>query len=265
MAVSVIEPIITVCPESARILSRPNYHREYRFDVPVAEEFADENGWTGFAFVFGPDGEALAVPGGYLFGHMCEYIRDAVNARAAFKIIADATGEPRDAGGTGGYVCSEWHGYLAYDHGNPLAEQAAQRIGSGLSDGCLDDADMSAQLRANGITGLIDAYKVPESLAESVMDALSDFGGCFECTSPDVHAAMRELGFAECADCPEWVATGGKPGELLCYDCAEYRGDCAGECMSVFVDTMRHGSHVITVEKADSACTGECRDGSDDE
>lgn len=262
MAVSVIEPIITVCAESARILSRPNYHREFHFDVNAAQEFADESGWTGFAFVFGVDGP-LSVPGRYLFGNVCEHIRDTVNAETAFKIMADAVGEPRDADGNGGYVVTEWHGYMAYDHGNPLAEQAAHRITTALGDGCLDTVEASDRERANGIAGLIDSYHVPESLVESVFDLMPDFSGCFECVSPDVDRAMDELGYVQCADCYDWIKSGGKSGEILCHDCADSRGDC--ECVSIVVETHRHGGHVTTAQDVEDACSGECAEDSDGE
>lgn len=253
MAVSVIEPIFTVCEETALFLAQPTLHREYYFDVYAAVEFGESQGWTAMAFVFGVDGPLESSP--YLFGHRCDHLRSVSNAEAATEMIVAVAGES---------AVANWHGYLVYNYGNPRAQEAAQRVTAALHDGCLATEQYDALMRADGIKILQDSHRVPEKLAESVFDLMPEFYGCAECDSSDPEAAMDQLGYAQCADCPEWIATGGKPGAVLCYDCAEYRGDCAGECMSVFVDGQRHGSHVITTDEADSACTGECRNESDE-
>ncbi|RKT86412.1 hypothetical protein SAMN05421805_10653 [Saccharopolyspora antimicrobica] len=213
------------------------FEQNYRYTEWDADEFARDQGWSGFDFVVGSDGEPLVVPGEYVFGHLCSHLLDASNAEAAATIMGEAA--PGKA--------SEFHGVLAYDYADEAAREATERIGASLAGyPVLNDEDFDQREREAAISTLTDCCDVPAEIAGDVAAALSDDGQslCTDCSIWDLGRIMDRLGYRECAECDGWIKT--SHDEPLHYDCAKAHEEPDCECVSRLIDTHRHNEVVTT-------------------
>ncbi|OEV13215.1 hypothetical protein [Streptomyces nanshensis] len=192
----------------------------------------------GFGLISGDamDQPLPAAPGGFFYGHECERIRYQANAEtvtAGFERI--------------GVECWEWRGYIAFDASSAKGRKLAEEYGDALAAYPILDEERVSELEHEAACHLVEQeIRLPDGVnAEDVLSELPETPYCADCGTGDLTDAMDKLGYTQCADCEEWLKT--ETTGALCYDCADAYSEPDCECVSTYVDTMRHlSTHVDT-------------------
>ncbi|MFB6881386.1 hypothetical protein ACFCY8_11175 [Streptomyces noursei] len=191
-------------------------------------------------------------PGEYFYGHECARIRRKANAEAAMAMFEAI-----------GVECWEWRGFLAFDASSARGCAVAERIGVSLSDyPTLDDMRVS-ELEWDAARTLVEQeIRLPDGVnADDVMREMSEIPYCAECGISGLEDAMNALGYRECADCEEWVKSA--LDGALCHDCTDSYAETDCECVSLYVDTLRHngsfatGNDVREIQRGCESCYAE--------
>ncbi|MFJ7205592.1 hypothetical protein ACIQWR_18895 [Streptomyces sp. NPDC098789] len=168
----------------------------------------------------------------------CQEIPIRVNAEAAHAAFEAA-----------GVEHWEWRGLVAFDAGDIRGLKIARQISNRLAGyPILDDDRLSDLEWDNACEMIANLYTLPEGVEPGdVINEMPEIPHCSNCSSCDVEDAVESLGYRKCGDCDEWLST--EKSGVLCWDCTEDYAEGGCECLSVYVDTLKHcGSYGSVAE-----------------
>ncbi|MGW5397830.1 hypothetical protein [Streptomyces sp. NPDC003952] len=193
----------------------------------------------GFGLIEDSDGSPLSDwnSGGY---YNCDCRENVI------RVNAEAAHAAFDAAGVEHW---DWRGLVAFDAGDIRGLRIARQISNKLAGYPILDDERLSELEWDGACAMIaDQYTLPTGVEPGdVINNMPEVPHCSNCSSCEVGDAMGYLGYQKCLHCDEWLKT--EKASALCWGCTEdyAEGDC--DCLSVYVDTLKHsGSYASVAE-----------------
>ncbi|MCZ0973149.1 hypothetical protein O1L55_20645 [Streptomyces albulus] len=223
---------------------------------------AEGQGWNGFAVLMMADGSAFSAlsESDYMHGLCeCERAISVSNTEAICEALDDVDEK------VGRPTYTVWDDYIAYDYACKEAREVIEGFECALSDYPLLDEMRCSELEYealndyvyNEVSGRVPSLCEETIIASVVSHICQNESPCGGCGSVDIDDAMNAIGFMQCHDCSTWLES--SKDDALCMDCADGYTEDGCECVSVYLDTMRHGGHAVGMGEINETMRG-CAD-----